>query len=168
MEITIRNINVEDIPAVVDIQIEGWKTAYRGIIDDLFLDSVDRQSRIEQRKKDYKDGQFIVAVQNDEIVGFCRYYDNVLSSDGQDCDCEIMALYVKPELKRQGIGKKMLNYAVSDFKNMGRNKMILWCLKENYPSRTFYEKMGGQIIGEHKIEFGGKAYQEVGFCFDIG
>ena len=30
--IIIRNIKKKDIPSVVDIQIDGWKLAYRGII----------------------------------------------------------------------------------------------------------------------------------------
>lgn len=31
-DIIIRNVCKEDIPRVVDIQIDGWKTAYKGII----------------------------------------------------------------------------------------------------------------------------------------
>lgn len=30
----IRNVKVDDIPAVVDINITGWQAAYQGIIDD--------------------------------------------------------------------------------------------------------------------------------------
>ena len=36
--------------------------------------------------------------------------------------------------------------------------MILGCLKENYPSRAFYEKMGGKVINYDEIEFGDKKY----------
>ena len=32
--IIIRNIEEKDIPSVVDIQIDGWKSAYKGIVDD--------------------------------------------------------------------------------------------------------------------------------------
>ena len=167
MQITIRNIIEEDIPAVVDIQIDGWRTAYKGIIDDEFLNSLDKEKQIERRKKDYKDGPFIVSIVNNEIVGFCRYYDSVLSEDGDNFDCELMALYVKPELKKQGIGKSMFDYVVDDLKAKEKTKMIIWCLKDNYPSRAFYEKMGGSIVGEHEIEIGGKAYQEVGFGYDL-
>ena len=40
MNIFIRNIIEDDLPEVIDIQIQGWKTAYRGIIDDAFLNSM--------------------------------------------------------------------------------------------------------------------------------
>lgn len=45
--------------------------------------------------------------------------------------------------------------------------MILGCLKENYPSRAFYEKMGGKIIKYDEIEFGNKKYGLAMYKFDI-
>ena len=41
--------------------------------------------------------------------------------------------------------------------------MIIWCLKDNYPSRAFYEKMGGIYCGENIIERGNKQYKEAGY-----
>ncbi len=49
--IIIRNIEEKDIPSIVDIQIEGWKSAYKGIVDDEYLNSMNREERIERRKK---------------------------------------------------------------------------------------------------------------------
>ena len=42
----IRDITIDDIPSVVDIQMNGWKEAYRGIIDDDILDSMNRIDKI--------------------------------------------------------------------------------------------------------------------------
>ena len=50
MRITIRNISEEDIPQVVDIQVEGWRIAYKGIIDDEFLTSMDKEKQRERRR----------------------------------------------------------------------------------------------------------------------
>lgn len=166
--IIVRNIEEKDIEAVVDIQIAGWKNAYKGIIEQDFLDSMNRDERIKKIKTTYKDSPFVVAEINNEIVGFCRYYYNVISKDGESYDAEIMALYVKPDLKGNGIGKSLINYVKNDMKQHGKSKMILWCLKENCPSRKFYEKMGGKLIEcEHYAEFGGKKYAEVGFGYDL-
>lgn len=167
MEIVTRNLREDDIPSVVKIQIEGWKTAYRGIIDDEYLDSMSMEEKINKRKKDYQDGPFIVAEVDGEIVGFCRYFDTVLSKDGEDYDSELMALYVKPNLKQHGIGKRLFEFAKDDLRNQDRYKMILWCLKDNYPSRKFYEKMGGKVVGFHDIEIGGKMYSEIGFGYEL-
>lgn len=45
--------------------------------------------------------------------------------------------------------------------------MILWCLKDNDPSKAFYTKMGGKMIEERKIEIGEKEYLEVGFEYKL-
>ena len=166
--VIIRNIRKKDIPQIVDIQINGWQTAYSGIIDDTFLNSMNREKIIEMRNKDYNQNGFIVAELNNEIVGFSRYVDNNSFTPNEfDIDCEIMALYTKPNLKGKGIGTKMFQYVLNEFKKLNKTKMIIWCLKENYPSRKFYVKMGGTIIGEKTINFGNKDYLEVGFLYNI-
>ena len=40
-------------------------------------------------------------------------------------------------------------------------------VEENYPSRAFYEKMGGVLYGESTIVKGGKEYKEVGYRYDL-
>ena len=166
MNIVIRNIKYEDIENVVDIKIDGWQTAYRGIVDDDFLDNMDRDTDIEKRKKDWKENGFIVAEDDNEILGFCRYSEgNDDPENFPNIDCEIRALYVKSNKKRLGIGKKLFEYVVREFKSKGKNQMIIWCLKENFPSRAFYEKMGGELAGIQNSEFGGKEYELVGYKY---
>lgn len=167
-DITIRNIEEKDIPDVVNIQIDGWKSAYKGIIDDSVLNSMNRNERIEKRRNDYKENGFIIAELNNKAVGFCRYTDsNIFTRDISDIDCELLALYVKPSLKYNGIGTKLFQFVINDFKSKNKTNMILWCLKDNEPSKKFYIKMGGEIIKERTIEIGGKEYLEVGFLYNI-
>ena len=61
----------------------------------------------------------------------------------------------------------MVKHIKNDLKKQGNKKMIIWCLKENQPSRKFYEKMGGILVNEHNISFGDKKYPEVAFGFEI-
>lgn len=170
--IIIRNITENDIPSVTDIKINGWKAAYKGLIDDSVLNSMNRDEMIEMRKKDYKDNRFIVAELNNEIAGFCVFTDsNKYTPDIQGVDCELLALYVKPELKYCGIGTKLFAAAADELKEKNKHKMILWCLKNNEPSRKFYEAhMNGSVISdisEREIEINGKNYREVAFVYDI-
>ncbi len=166
--IIIRNIEEKDIPNVVDIQIDGWKSAYKGIVDDNILKSMNRNERIAKRKNDYKENGFIVAELNNQVVGFCRYIDsNKFTQDIPNIDCELLALYVKPKLKYNGIGTRLFQFVINDFKSKNKNKMILWCLKDNESSKKFYIKMGGKIIKERAIEIGEKEYLEVGFEYNI-
>lgn len=163
---TIRRMNIEDSEMVTDVLINTWETAYRGIVSDDCLDNLDREALSERRKTQYKD--YIVACLDDKIVGYCWYVnDNSFSQEAPDVDCEIVALYVLPELKRKGIGRELFAYALDDLKRQGRKKMVIWCLKENYPARKFYEQMGGVIMGEHKTHIGNQDYDEVGFSYSL-
>ncbi len=166
--IIIRNVNEKDISSVAYIQVNGWKTAYKGIIDDVILNSMNKDEKIKRFEGNYKKNGFVVAELENEVVGFCRYADsNEFTPNMQDIDCEITALYVKPDLKYNGIGTKLFQFVVNEFKNQSKSKMILWCLKDNEPSKKFYTKMGGKIIKERVIEIGEKSYCEVGFMYNI-
>lgn len=158
--VIIRNVKKEDLWSVSSIVVDGWKSAYRGIIDNEFLDSLKIEDNYNRRLKDYRENGFIVAEINNEVVGFCRYtINNLFSQEIKDVDCELCAIYVKPDRKRQGIGTSLFQYVIQEQKKNENKNMILWCLKENYNSRKFYEKMGGILFGETEIEKGGKKYK---------
>ena len=45
--------------------------------------------------------------------------------------------------------------------------MIIWCLKDNEPSKKFYKKMGSTVIKERLIKIGEKDYAEVEFIYNF-
>ena len=166
--IKIRNVTENDLESVVDINIRGWKLAYKGIIDDGFLNNLNREDKLEKRKQDYKEGGFIVATVDEKVVGFCRYADEYdFSSEFSDVDCEIKALYVDMDLKNQGIGKALFNYVFKEFKNKNKKNMIIWCLEDNKKAIGFYKRMGGEIIAKKDIEIGNEKYKEIAFLYKI-
>ena len=137
-KIIIRKAKSEDIEEIANIKVRCWQTAYRNIIADEYLDNMNIEYTIEKNKRIFEQHNIIVAESNNEVIGFCRYdYNNYYEEE--NVDCELIALYIKPEMKRHGIGRKLMKYAINEFKNSKKEKMILWCLKENYPSRAFYE-----------------------------
>ena len=153
MNIVIRNATINDAEKVAKIKIEGWQTSYRGIIDDKFLDDMDINIEVEKRKRNIKDEALIVVAElNNEVVGFCLYrsFNSTPETHPKNADCELTALYVKSSLKGNGIGKKLMQYVMDNLNKQGKKQMILGCFKENYPSRAFYEKMGGKVLKTEK------------------
>ena len=149
--IIIRNIEEKDIPSVVDIQIDGWKSAYKGIVDDNVLNSMNRNERIKKRSNDYKENGFIVAELDNQVVGFCRYIDsNKFTQDIAYIDCELLALYVNPDLKYNGIGTKLFQFVTNEFKSKNKTKMILWCLKETSHLKNSILKWVKKLLRKEK------------------
>ena len=167
--IIIRNATIDDIERIADIKIEGWQTAYKGIIDDDFLDSMDREKEIEKRRNNVENGVNIIVAEKDKIiVGFCLYRNYNKDTDKYpNADCEISSLYITSKLKRNGIGRELMQYVISLLRKEGKKQMILGCLKENYSSRAFYEKMGGKVLNYGEIEFGNKKYGLAIYVYDI-
>ena len=101
------------------------------------------------------------------MLGYCRYDDNVTYKD-TDIDSEIIALYVDYEKLGNGIGKKLVEYAINDLRNKSKTKMVIRCLEKNENARKFYEKIGGKLLEDEKyFEVEGKKYKEVGYIYDI-
>lgn len=95
--IIIRDLKKEDIPEIVDIKINVWKNAYKGIISDDILNSMKKEENIKKIEENYTKYGFIVAVLNNNVVGFCSYIDsNKYTKDISNIDSEILSLYVKP------------------------------------------------------------------------
>ena len=161
-EITIRQAEKEDVRQIAEILVEDWQTAYRGIMDDAFLDSMSADQRYEIEVKRYQ--KFIVAADGDEILGYAW----LEASDEEPADCEVIALYVRYAKRNRGIGKLLMRHAVDHFRETGKKKMIIWCLKENAESRKFYEKIGGKEFRTGSHNWGGKDYEMISYLYDIG
>ena len=160
-EIIVRKAEKEDVRQIAEICVEDWKTAYRGIIDDAFLDSMSVDKRYEIEKNRYQD--FIVAADANRILGYAWLQT---AEDGA-ADCEIVALYVRYSYRKNGIGKLLLQYAIAQFKASGKKRMIIWCLKENDESRRFYEKTGGKEFQISSHNWGGKDYDMISYLYDL-
>lgn len=167
-KLEIRTLTNNDIIDVAEIKVNGWKTAYKGIIDDEYLNSLNIEEQAKKFKKYIGNDNFAVATQDGKIVGFCRFiYDNSFSSNIDYVDCELTAIYVHPNFKGKGIGTELFQYVLNKFNNQNKSKMILWCLADNINSINFYKHMGGEIQEKKQATIGNKNYEEVGIVYNI-
>ena len=153
----VREAKEEDVRQIAEIVVEDWKTAYRGIMDDAFLDSLNLEQEYEKDLRRYR--EYTVAAEKDEILGFA--WNRMIDDDA--ADCEIVALYVRYSKRKNGIGRALLLNATDGFKRAGKKRMIIWCLKENTESRKFYERMGGQLYKDGTHQWGDREYALVSY-----
>ena len=142
-DIRIRKATLDDIKIISKIKIEGWQSAYKNIISDEYLNNMDIDKIIAKNIKKFDMCVFVVAEIDDKIVGFSSYNLENDEDLEENADCELIGIYVNPKMKRKGIGRKLIDYIREELRKANKQKMILWCLKENYPSRKFYKSMGG-------------------------
>ncbi|WP_294371475.1 GNAT family N-acetyltransferase [uncultured Clostridium sp.] len=140
--ILIRNGQQKDAEILSKIYASSWKHAYRGIVPDEYLKNLKDDFWVEKFKKWI--GERILKVKliylDDEPAGAISYGK---SRDDKFPDYgEIWSFYMKPEYFRKGLGRKLINSAISDMVDKGFKNCYLWVLDKNKNARRFYEKSG--------------------------
>lgn len=150
--IVIEEATPQDAAAIAALHALSWQNTYRGIYSDAFLDNEVVQERLavwQNRFASPNPSQFVYkAMQENTIIGFVCFYVNVEPQYGTFVD----NLHVTPQLKGQGIGKKLLQKVAHwTQENQPIKGMYLWVLEENKAALGFYKKCGAKMA-ERKIE----------------
>ena len=153
MNYKIRRRQREDCAAIAHVVTVAWNETYKGIVPDWFLEELktnepDRAKKTNDEYDENDNHKYVLEVDN-EIVGFTNFGPS-MDEEYDNCG-EIFALYVLKEHKGNGYGKKLVEAATKELKEMGFDKMIIACLKGN-PSNEFYKHIGGVYVknGEYK------------------
>ncbi|MBL9205839.1 MAG: GNAT family N-acetyltransferase [Opitutaceae bacterium] len=152
----IRPATIHDSHRIGQIQVEGWRAAYRGIIPDGVLAGLSVESRAAGwRRTIERDSRTVwVAVQAESVVGWVSLGP---SRDGVDGAGEVFALYVDPRCWRNGWGRALMHAAEPELRMRGFTSIVLWVLERNVTALGFYTKLGYQLDGADKVESFGEA-----------
>ena len=165
----IRNATIDDIDEVAKLHVNSWYNTYKGIIANDYLENMinNLDKRIKRMHDEFNLREMLVATIDNEIVAFLEYtLDNIYSKD-LDIDCELCGLYVKNGYLKMGIGSKLFDYVKKIFINNHRQKMGLWCVKENTNAINFYKAKGGMVVKEKTFTLADKEYSEVAFVYEL-
>lgn len=161
MEIKIRKAVISDGESIAKINISSWQKTYKDIFPKEFLDCLsDEESlkntilRMQENIK--KDNNYLVAEFNNEVVGFCKIGKS--TKENYENYGEIIALYVKNEKVKKGIGKQLFIAANNLLKETYENNIVS-CIKENL-SNNFYKKIGCVLLEECDFNLKGVIYKE--------
>ena len=136
---------MEDTPRVAEIHVFGWRSAYRGIIPDEFLFNkmivADRVSTWQKRVSGNEIKDWETHVYDDGIIKGMLIM-GPSRDDDKKSSFELGGIYVEPLMKRQGVGKSLVQFCENRAKELGFGEIILWVFEANTQTRKFYEAMG--------------------------
>ena len=158
--ISVRDARVGDGPAIADAHTEGWRVAYRGIVDDETLDSAEFRRarhdgwvrRLEQGPPpdgDIRNRIFVVEVARGGVVGFGHVGRSPHPPDDRadTASCgEVYGFYVHPEQWGTGVSDVLMEACLAELASRF-DHAVLWTLRDNPRSRGFYERHGW-VCGE--------------------
>ncbi|QFU91535.1 GNAT family N-acetyltransferase [Amycolatopsis sp. YIM 10] len=142
VEWTVRRAVAADAARLASICLGGWRTAYRGILPDDYLDSL-RQADWDEMfaariAASTERTTMLVAVDADGEIGA---YAGVL---GDSEPGMLGALYAAAERRGTGAGHAAHEAAVAHLTGCGFGHAVLWVFERNTSAREFYEAHGWQ------------------------
>lgn len=145
---TMRPMTPADADAVAHLHAISWRSAYRGIVPDDFLDHdvfADRQTVWRERMQGLATAPAFGIVAEDTLgrmIGFVY----VLPRHDPVCGTLVDNLHVRPELKGGGIGRMLLQAVVRELGPAHAQPLHLWVLDQNEPAKRFYARLGAEFI----------------------
>jgi GNAT superfamily N-acetyltransferase len=147
-DLPIRIATRADAGAIAELHALSWRTAYRGSLSDAYLAGdivADRLNVWTQRLEAPSANQYVaVLVEAEQLLGFA------CAQGGYDPQRGTLLenIHVRPELKRQGIGKRLIaDVAAWCATERSGEGLYLWVLEANKPARRFYERLGAVNVG---------------------
>ncbi len=152
----IRDAVIGDSPAIAQIQVDSYRTAYAGMFPQTYLNHFtcaeqeqDWQATI---GSDARDIVLVAASEGNGVIGYALTRSGVGIHLGYDS--EVVALHVRSIYQRQGTGRALLCAALERLEERGCRSVMLWTLRDNRV-REWYEGLNGQLIDEKQYDVDG-------------
>jgi len=157
-----REATAGDAEAIADLHADGWRRNYRGVLLDSYLDGdvfADRRAEWTRRLSRPRPGRYTVVADLDGLVaGFAH---TILDADPA-WGAYVDNLYVRHDLKRQGIGARLLaETARAVVRARPSTGLSLTVLEQNTAAQAFYQAHGGVRVEREPtgpLPGGGHAY----------
>ncbi len=150
-KVNYRKANVEDSLAIAKVHVASWQKSFAEIVPQQFLANLNvekREQAFRQRFGEANYKMFVAETMQDGVVGFADFG----KSREKDFafEAELYAIYLLKKFQGKGIGENLFRLCQKQMIDDGINSMYLMAL-EISPYKSFYEKMGGEIVekGNH-------------------
>jgi ribosomal protein S18 acetylase RimI-like enzyme len=135
---------------IAHLHATSWKSAYRGIVSDQFLDYEVDSERLQHWRKHVRqladgDGEIFLARLNNAAVGFLCI-DGTQLEGVENQGAYVNNLHVLPQSKGQGIGTALLDEGAKWARARGFTQMYLFCYEDNLAARGFYQSNGWRAV----------------------
>lgn len=154
----IRRATMQDAQGIAKVHVDSWRTTYKGILPQSFLDNLSYDKRTELWQKNIAIVSNVVLVaenEQGEIVGFAvgSTRETNLVPNASD----LTSIYLLEHYQGQAIGKKLLKAMMLSFKEQQFQTIYVDVLADN-KTRYFYEYYGAQFVKSVSLNIGGNLY----------
>ena len=133
-------MNDKNIAEAAECYVASWKSAHSEYFNEEYIEAFNVEKTKNILKKDEAaDRITYIAYDKNNVVGF-------VTIDKERF--EMTHLYVRPDKQRQGIGTKLMEFAVKQMTSI--NRVYATVLSVNEPGLAFFEKYAFEFTGEQR------------------
>jgi ribosomal protein S18 acetylase RimI-like enzyme len=145
----------DDAADIAAIHVQSWQVAYRGLLPERFLDSLDPGRRARGWRQSIENQNppaqaAIVIADETQILGFAHIRPTRDDDEEPDLVGEVTCIYLRPEAWGNGLGRRLMDDARSLLRDAGNTVATLWVLEGNARAIHFYEANGWIADGATK------------------
>lgn len=143
-ELTFRYATKKDVNLILDFILELAR--YEKLEHEVIATPELLEKWIFEKEK----SEVIFAMKDGVEIGFALFFHNFSTFLGR-AGLYLEDLYVKPEYRGKGYGKKMFQQLAKIAVERGCGRLEWWCLDWNKPSIDFYLSLGAQAMDEWTV-----------------
>jgi len=162
----IRPAALTDAASLARIQVDSYRSAYRGILPEDYLARFSYEEQTQDWRALLTDEPAAVLFVAEEAAGAVVGYALGALLEQETYDCELAALHVRRPAQGRGAGHALIRAVARHFEQLGRRSLVIWVLEANQPARSLYERWGGQLVGQRQVDLGeGLFFSEVAYAW---
>lgn len=146
MNIEIKQLNINDIDLLIQLRMEVLADVFKNDFEKMTDTEIEK---LKQENRNYylnqltNEGHIVCVVYNEKNIigcgGMCLY-NEMPSPDNINGKCAyLMNIYVKPNYRKQGIGKKICSWLIEQAKSKNITKIYL---ETSDNAKSMYKKLG--------------------------
>ena len=158
MAITLKKCGIEDLVDLQSIGIETFTDTFaaHNTPEDLqaYLDKAYDPEKLKEELST-EGSTFYFLYDGDELAGYMKFnVATALTEDRGADSLEVERIYIRPDFKRKGLGRFLIDKAIGIARTQGKELIWLGVWEHNVNAIAFYEKMGFIHTGSHSFFMG--------------
>jgi ribosomal protein S18 acetylase RimI-like enzyme len=162
-EIQIEPVRREELQELAELAARSFRDAFGYAMDEDDLRQTLKEGRsVEYFEKTFDSSTILVAKQDNKIVGYAQFGTvKIPDIDKSGDDRELGRLYIDTAMQGQGIGRQLMDAALSDSSMLAAPNIYLQVWEKNAKAIPLYTSYGFETVGVTNFELAGKPAQDL-------
>lgn len=135
MSLVIRPADATDVEPVVGVFLGCWTESYRGVLPDDDIDRWDADRARSYWQAHLASSRLTVVEVDGRVSGVVRY-------EAEGSLGHVHSLYIEPSSAGLGLGRRLVDSALTDLTHAGCDRVVLWVFTLNTAAQAFYRRLG--------------------------